>query len=89
MERGSKMHETIQELTTQDQLKEAFPILNQLRTDLTEETYIELFNEMQKDGYRLLALRNNGEIVSLAGFSWRVNFYNKRHIFISRIGKYK
>ncbi|MCM3527837.1 GNAT family N-acetyltransferase [Cytobacillus oceanisediminis] len=76
------MYENIQELTTQEQLKEAFPILNQLRTDLTEETYLHLLKEMQKDGYKLFALYSNEKIVSLAGFSWRINFYNKRHIFI-------
>ena len=31
------MSECIEELITQEQLKEAFPILNQLRTDLNEE----------------------------------------------------
>ena len=72
----------IKELTTQEQLKEAFPVLNQLRTDLTEELYLDLFQEMQKDGYKLIALYNNEKIVSLAGLSWRINFYNKRHIFI-------
>jgi GNAT superfamily N-acetyltransferase len=76
------MNENIQELTTQKQLKEAFPILNQLRTDLTEESYFELLQEMQKDGYKLFALYYNEKIVSLVGLSWRINFYNKRHLFI-------
>ncbi|WP_316572933.1 GNAT family N-acetyltransferase [Neobacillus sp. YIM B06451] len=76
------MHENIQELTSQEQWIEAFPVLNQLRTDLTEESYLELLQEMQKDGYKLFALYNNNRIVSVAGLSWRVNFYNKRHIFI-------
>lgn len=76
------MNENIQELTTDKQLKDAFPILNQLRTDLTEASYFELIQEMQKDGYMLFALYNEGKIVSLAGFCWRINFYNKRHLFI-------
>lgn len=76
------MSEFIEELTTQEQLKEAFPILKQLRTDLTEESYLELLQGMQKDGYRMFGLYNNEKIVSLAGLSWRINFYNKRHLFI-------
>ncbi|WP_043933820.1 GNAT family N-acetyltransferase [Bacillus sp. EB01] len=76
------MQENIQELTSQKQWIEAFLVLNQLRTDLTEESYLELLEEMQRDGYRLFALYNNNRIVSVAGLSWRVNFYNKRHIFI-------
>lgn len=45
--------ETISELTNTNQWLEAFPIMKQLRTDLTEETYIELLQDMSKDGYKL------------------------------------
>lgn len=76
------MTETIQELASRAQYLEAFPVMNQLRTELTEETYLALLEEMKKDGYTLYALYKDREIVSLAGFSWRTNFYNKRHIFI-------
>lgn len=76
------MNKYIKELTTQEQLKEAFPVLIQLRTNLTEALYLDLLQEMQIDGYKLFALYNNEKIVSLAGLSWRINFYNKRHVFI-------
>ncbi len=74
--------ETISELTNTKQWLEAFPIMKQLRTDLTEETYIELLQDMSKDGYKLYAMYVEDEMVSLVGLSWRINFYNKRHIFI-------
>ncbi|ALC85247.1 acetyltransferase [Bacillus sp. FJAT-22090] len=76
------MSENILELKSREQWLKAFPIMNQLRTDLTETTYLELLKDMQKDGYKLMGLFANGKIVFLAGFSWRVNFYNKRHIYI-------
>lgn len=74
--------ETISELTNTTQWLEAFPIMKQLRTDLTEETYIELLQDMSKDGYKLYAMSVESKIVALVGLSWRINFYNKRHIFI-------
>lgn len=74
--------ETISELTNTKQWLEAFPIMRQLRTELTEETYIELLQDMSKDGYKLYAMYVEDEIVSLVGLSWRINFYNMRHIFI-------
>ncbi|MGE7023257.1 GNAT family N-acetyltransferase [Solibacillus cecembensis] len=74
--------ETIVELTNIEQWLEAFPIMKQLRTDLTEETYIKLLQDMNKDGYKLYAMYVEDKIVSLVGLSWRINFYNKRHIFI-------
>ncbi|MEI4771458.1 GNAT family N-acetyltransferase [Psychrobacillus sp. FJAT-51614] len=76
------MQENIQELTNKEQWLEGFPVMKQLRTELTEDTYLELFKEMKKDGYMMYALYENNQIVSLAGFSWRTNFYSKRHIFI-------
>lgn len=74
--------ETISELTNTTQWLEAFPIMKQLRTDLTEETYIELLQDMSKDGYKLYAMSVEDKIAALVGASWRINFYNKRHIFI-------
>ncbi|WP_257351038.1 GNAT family N-acetyltransferase [Pseudalkalibacillus decolorationis] len=74
--------EKILELTTSAQWKEAFPIMNQLRSDLVENTYLELLSEMKEDGYRLFALFAEDNIVALAGLSFRVNFYSKRHVFI-------
>lgn len=74
--------EKILELTTTEQWKEAFPIMNQLRTDLEETVYLELLSEMKADGYRLFALFAEDNIVALVGLSLRVNFYSKRHVFI-------
>jgi GNAT superfamily N-acetyltransferase len=74
--------EIILELTTTDQWIEAFPIMNQLRSDLVEETYLDLLSEMKEDGYRLFALFAEGHIIALAGVSFRVNFYSKHHVFI-------
>ena len=74
--------EIISELTNVKQWLEAFPIMKQLRTDLTEEKYIELLQNMSEDGYKLYAMYIEDKIVSLVGLSWRINFYNKRHIFI-------
>lgn len=74
--------EIIRELVSEQQRLEAFPVMNQLRKDLTEETYIKLLREMMEDGYFLYGLYKGHQIVSVAGLSWRVNFYNKRHIFI-------
>ncbi len=79
---GNSRLENISELTNTEQWLRAFPIMKQLRTDLTEETYLKLLRNMRKDGYKLYALYIEDEIVSLVGLSWRINFYNKRHIFI-------
>lgn len=75
-------NECITELTTIEQWVQAFPVMTQLRTDITEHTYLDLLKEMRKEGYRLFAFSINEQIVSLAGFCIRTNFYNKRHVYI-------
>lgn len=75
-------NECITELTTIEQWVQAFPVMKQLRTDINKHTYLNLFSEMRKEGYRLFAFSVNEQIVSLAGFCIRTNFYNKRHVYI-------
>ncbi|MBE1554176.1 GNAT family N-acetyltransferase [Sporosarcina limicola] len=74
--------EKILELTTTEQWKEAFPVMHQLRIDLAEEAYLDLLNEMKKEGYRLFALFAEDQIVALAGLIIRVNLYSERHVYL-------
>jgi GNAT superfamily N-acetyltransferase len=72
----------IRELTTEPEWRDAFPVLSQLRSHLTEETYLEYLDAMRGEGYRLFALFEADEIVSVAGVAIRTNFYNGRHLFV-------
>lgn len=74
--------ENIMELITVDQWDDAYSIMKQLRTDLDKHTYLELMDQMRKEGYRLFAMFSGEEIVAVIGVSSRVNFYNKRHIIV-------
>lgn len=70
------------ELKNKNEWVRAFPLINQLRTDLTEESYLDLLEEMSKQGYTLFALYEGRRIVCAAGVAYKVNFYNKRHVFV-------
>ena len=72
----------ISELQSENQLREAFPVMRELRTHLDEEHYIELLRVMMQRGYRLLALRDGGRIVALAGIEVCTNLYNDRHVWV-------
>jgi GNAT superfamily N-acetyltransferase len=75
--------ENVCELTTEEQWIQAYPIMNQLRTDLNLNTYLELLRDMNKEGYRLIALIDKNHIVALAGIHMSINFYNQRYVFIN------
>jgi len=85
MKRGDHMEtykENIIELTSYEQALEAFPVMSQLRTDLSKEAYLTLLNQMKENGYKLFALYKEEEIVALAGISVGVNFYYKKYVFV-------
>ncbi|MCA1063991.1 GNAT family N-acetyltransferase [Rossellomorea sp. AcN35-11] len=76
------MTTTVKELLTKGEVIGSYPVMKELRTDLSEAEYLALYDEMKLEGYRLFALCVDDEIVSLAGIVKRVNFYHKHHIFI-------
>ena len=66
----------------QEEFPLAFPLIKQLRTDLSLPQYIELAKEMQAAGYRVICLFEEGKIVAYAGFAKQVNLYYGSHIWV-------
>jgi hypothetical protein len=50
----------IRELTGTDEWLDVFPLMNQLREDLDEESYLDYLRMMTADGYRLFAGEEDG-----------------------------
>lgn len=73
---------TIRELVSKAEWREAFPVMNQLRTHLDEETYLRYLDEMTADGYRLFGLFSEGELAALAGVDITTNMYYGRHLWV-------
>jgi GNAT superfamily N-acetyltransferase len=67
---------------TKEELRKGFEVLKQLRTHLNEESFFYLYEEMQKQGYQLFGLEDQGVTVAVAGISILTNFYNGRHVFV-------
>lgn len=72
----------IAELQTEDEFREAFPVMHELRPHLTEESFLSITSDMVWDGYRLFAGRQNGRIVALAGVAVCLNLYHGRHLWV-------
>lgn len=70
------------ELTTEEEWREAFPVMHELRTHLDEDAYIALLRKMKPEGYRLMAVRDEGAIKALAGIAYLTNLYYGRHIWV-------
>ena len=72
---------TIRELEI-NELEQAFPIISQLRTHLSLKEYIGIVKIMADNGYKIVCLFENDEIVSYMGFAKLINLYYGEHIWI-------
>lgn len=72
----------IKELAEETQWLEAYPVMNELRTNLDQDAYLGLLREMNAQGYKLLALYDEDRIVALAGVIVLTNFYFGKHVFV-------
>ena len=73
---------TIFQCQSEAELKRAFPVLKELRTHLSEEDFFSLYGEMEKQGFQLYALEDEGEIKAVTGVQISTNFYNLRNMYV-------
>ncbi|WP_432355530.1 GNAT family N-acetyltransferase [Sporosarcina sp. A2] len=74
---------TIVALITEEELIEAYPIMNQLRTHLDQEEYLELVYESgAKERYQLLGLRDDGVLKAIIGFKPMITLYYGRSLWV-------
>jgi GNAT superfamily N-acetyltransferase len=62
----------IRELTTEHELREAFPVLSELRPALTVEGLLQAYPVQRAQGYRLFAAYDNGPAACIG---WRILNY--------------
>ena len=76
----------IVELDGHEDFRRAWPVMRDLRGHLSEERWLELMEIMATDGYRLLALEDNGgTIQALAGIRVSTNLYYGRHVWVDEL----
>jgi GNAT superfamily N-acetyltransferase len=63
-------------------LSEVFPVLRELRTELTEEEFRSRYERGHPDGYRVAALYDDGECRAVAGYRILVNFVHGDVLYV-------
>lgn len=63
-------------------LDEAYPVLRQLRTELTQEAFRSRYELGHPDGYRVVALYDDGGCRAVAGYRILVNFVHGKILYI-------
>ena len=72
----------MKQLLTEAEWLDGFSLLQQLRQHLTKESFLKVFPQMQKEGYKLFALYDQDEMVAIAGVNILTNFYDGRHLYV-------
>ncbi|WP_331456880.1 GNAT family N-acetyltransferase [Bacillus sp. CHD6a] len=72
----------IKHLQSKKELLEGFQVLKELRPHLTEDTFMEIYETMQKEGYELHAYVEKEKMVAVTGIIMLTNFYDGRHIYV-------
>lgn len=72
----------VRELTTESAWREAYPVMNELRPQ-DEETFIDRMHQMHDaERYRLFALYEDDDLVTLAGVRELMTLYHGNHVWI-------
>ena len=72
---------SIRELTN-DELEQAYPLVKQLRTNLSVNEYLEMIKAMKEDGYQIVCLFEGDVVMSYAGIAKRTEFIYGPHIWV-------
>jgi ribosomal protein S18 acetylase RimI-like enzyme len=72
----------IRELTTDDAILAAYPLMKVLRERITSETFLGEVRRQQAGGYRLLAGYENGKPIVLAGVRRAHTLSRGDHLFV-------
>lgn len=71
------------ELITEEEWKQAYPVIKQLRVHLDETEYLQLVGQAQKEsGYKLVGLFDSQVVKAVIGFMPMITLYNGHFIWI-------
>lgn len=78
-----KNNHFIKKLLTEDEWKDAFPVMQQLRTHLDEKSFIALVKEATvMESYQLVSLYDEGKMVAVVGFMPKLTLYNGKFVYV-------
>ena len=63
-------------------ISESFRVMSQLRTQYTHIQYVEKISQQFKSGYHLCGLKENGKVISVAGFRFSNSLALGKHIYV-------
>ena len=68
---------------TAQELRHCFPVMRDLRTQITdEESFIERVLRQQKQGYQLAFLESEGDVRAVAGYRFLESLFSGKNLYV-------
>lgn len=68
--------------TTDDEVQRCFPVVQQLRTHLHEQDFLDTVRRQEAGGFRLAFLEDDGHVRAVAGFRVMDNLFSGRVLYV-------
>lgn len=68
VKRDSKRRTRIKIAESGEEIRQCFPVMNQLREKLTAEEFVKRVAKQEREGYKVAFLEREGQVVGVAGF---------------------
>ena len=72
----------IREITDESGLRQAWPVMQQLRPHLSEQQFIDLVAVMRPESFRLAALFDNDNCVAVTGFRIQHYLHRGKNLYV-------
>jgi GNAT superfamily N-acetyltransferase len=67
---------------TDNEIQQCFDVMSELRSHLTEGTFLQTIRHMESEGYRLAYIQYDDKVVSVAGYRIYNNLFMGKHLYI-------
>ncbi len=68
--------------TSDNEIEKCFSVLSELRPHLVEESFLMQVREMEREGFKLTYIEEDGVVVSVAGFRIATTLFMGKHLYI-------
>jgi ribosomal protein S18 acetylase RimI-like enzyme len=70
-------------VTSKNELERCYPVMKELRPQLRYEDYLSIYEDSHKaDGYEIVAIEDNDQILALMGYRFLTDYVRGRHLYI-------
>lgn len=71
--------------TTDSEIENCFDVMAELRTHLERNTFLKTVRDMEQQGFQLAYLKDNDNVVAVAGYRIASNMFLGKHLYIDDI----